>query len=397
MCPGLARSTRARVHHNRRMSERVIPLVDQRLAAIPVPLPVAPEPSTGLLTDALGRPLRDLRISVTDRCNFRCSYCMPKEVFDKDYPYLPHNALLSFEEITRVARQFVAHGVQKIRLTGGEPLLRKNIEILIEQLAQLRTVEGLPLDITLTTNGSLLARKAASLKAAGLQRVTVSLDGLDDTIFRAMNDVDFPVDDVLRGIDAARQAGLGPIKVNMVVKRGTNDHEILPMARHFRNSGVVLRFIEYMDVGATNGWRMDEVMPSAEVIARIQSALPLVQLDPAAPGETAERWGYADALGNHDEQAGEIGVISSVTQAFCSDCNRARLSTEGKLYLCLFGTQGHDLKPLVRGAATDEQLAAAIAAIWRPRRDRYSALRASLPPDVAAASGRRIEMSYIGG
>ncbi|MDP2092901.1 MAG: GTP 3',8-cyclase MoaA, partial [Hydrogenophaga sp.] len=330
------------------MSERVIPLVDQRTASRSAAIPSVSIPANGLLGDQLGRPLRDLRISVTDRCNFRCSYCMPKEVFDKDYPYLPHSALLSFEEITRLARQFVAHGVQKIRLTGGEPLLRKNIEILIEQLAALRTVEGKPLDITLTTNGSLLERKAASLKAAGLQRVTVSLDGLDDTVFRAMNDVDFPVADVLRGIDAAQAAGLGPIKVNMVVKRGTNDHEILPMARHFKGTGIVLRFIEYMDVGATNGWCMDEVMPSVEVVQHIHRELPLVQLDPSAPGETAERWGYADAQGQHDGVAGEIGVISSVTQAFCSDCNRARPSTEGKLYLCLFANQGHDLKPLVR-------------------------------------------------
>jgi cyclic pyranopterin phosphate synthase len=379
------------------MSERIIPLVDHRLSAMPVHWPTKAVPATGLLSDALGRPLRDLRISVTDRCNFRCSYCMPKEVFDKDYPYLPHNALLSFEEITRVARQFVAHGVQKIRLTGGEPLLRKNIEILIEQLAALRTVEGQPLDITLTTNGSLLARKAASLKAAGLQRVTVSLDGLDDTVFRSMNDVDFPVDDVLAGIEAAKAAGLGPIKVNMVVKRGTNDHEIVPMARHFRHSGVVLRFIEYMDVGATNGWRMDEVLPSAEVVKRLQAEWPMVPLEPAAAGETAQRWGYADALGQPDLDAGEIGVISSVTQAFCGDCNRARMSTEGKLYLCLFGTQGHDLKPLVRSGATDEQLSGAIAAIWQQRQDRYSALRASLPPDQGTGSARRIEMSYIGG
>ena len=378
------------------MSERVIPLVDQRIASRSAAIPSVPIAATGLLGDQLGRPLRDLRISVTDRCNFRCSYCMPKEVFDKDYPYLPHSALLSFEEITRLARQFVAHGVQKIRLTGGEPLLRKNIEILIEQLAALRTVEGKPLDITLTTNGSLLERKAASLKAAGLQRVTVSLDGLDDTVFRAMNDVDFPVADVLRGIEAAQAAGLGPIKVNMVVKRGTNDHEILPMARHFKGTGIVLRFIEYMDVGATNGWRMDEVMPSAEVVKHIHSELPLVQLDPSAPGETAERWGYANADGKHDTAAGEIGVISSVTQAFCRDCNRARLSTEGKLYLCLFANEGHDLKPLVRANATDEQLASAIAAVWQGRSDRYSELRASLPPD-ASTGGRRVEMSYIGG
>ena len=371
------------------MSERVIPLIDQRLVSVAARVPKVSTAPTGLLADALGRPLRDLRISVTDRCNFRCSYCMPKDIFDKDYPYLPHSSLLTFEEITRVAKQFVAHGVQKIRLTGGEPLLRKNLEILIEQLAALRTVQGEPLDITLTTNGSLLARKAHALKAAGLQRVTVSLDGLDDATFRAMNDVDFPVADVLDGIATAQAAGLGPIKVNMVVKRGTNDDQILPMARHFKGTGIVLRFIEYMDVGATNGWRMDEVLPSADVVQRIHRELPLVQLDPSSPGETAERWGYADGTG-------EIGVISSVTQAFCSDCNRARLSTEGQLYLCLFASQGHDLRHLIRGNATDEQLASAIAAVWQGRSDRYSELRASLPPD-AAGSSRRVEMSYIGG
>ncbi|MBP6404318.1 MAG: GTP 3',8-cyclase MoaA [Proteobacteria bacterium] len=371
------------------MAERVIPLVDQRAHTLAATVPVQPVPATGLLGDALGRPLRDLRISVTDRCNFRCSYCMPKEVFDKDYPYLPHASLLTFEEITRVARQFVAHGVRKIRLTGGEPLLRKNIEVLMEQLAALRTVDGAPLDITLTTNGSLLARKASALKAAGLQRVTVSLDGLDDAVFRGMNDVDFPVTDVLAGIDAARAAGLGPVKINMVVKRGTNDHEILPMARHFKGTGMVLRFIEYMDVGATNGWRMDEVLPSAEVVQRIQAELPLVPLEHNAPGETAQRWGYADG-------SGEIGVISSVTQAFCGDCNRARLSTEGQLYLCLFATQGHDLRALVRGGASDADLASAIGHIWQGRSDRYSQLRSALAPDTGTGA-RRVEMSYIGG
>ncbi len=378
------------------MSERVIPLVDQRLAALVAGVPAQPVVATGLLSDQLGRPLHDLRISVTDRCNFRCSYCMPKEVFDKDYPYLPHSSLLSFEEITRLTRQFVAHGVRKIRLTGGEPLLRKNLEILVGQLAALRTVDGQPLDLTLTTNGSLLQRKARALKDAGLQRVTVSLDGLDDTVFRSMNDVDFPVAEVLKGIEAAQEAGLGPIKVNMVVKRGTNEHEILPMARHFRSTGIVLRFIEYMDVGATNGWRMDEVLPSADVVKLIDAELPLVQLDPSQPGETAERWGYARADGTHDTQAGEIGVISSVTQAFCHACNRARLSTEGKLYLCLFASQGHDLRALLRGSASDEDIASAIGHIWNGRADRYSELRASMPPD-AAGGARRVEMSYIGG
>ncbi|MEN9437716.1 MAG: hypothetical protein RIR09_2371 [Pseudomonadota bacterium] len=383
-----------------RSPPRVIPLLDQRqhsAAALSARVSGGePVIATGTLADALGRNLRDLRISVTDRCNFRCSYCMPKDVFDKDYPYLPHASLLSFEEITRIARQFANHGVQKIRLTGGEPLLRKNIEVLIAQLAALRTASGMPLDLTLTTNGSLLTRKASALKAAGLHRVTVSLDGLDDAVFRRMNDVDFPVADVLDGIRAAQAAGLGPIKVNMVVKRGTNDQEIIPMARHFKGSGIVLRFIEYMDVGATNGWRMNDVLPSAEVIARLQSELPLVALEPAHPGETAQRWGYANAAGAHDPQAGEIGVISSVTQAFCGDCNRARLSTEGQLYLCLFANQGHDLRSLVRNGSNDEDLASAIGHIWHARKDRYSELRAHMPPDASSGT-RRVEMSYIGG
>ena len=382
------------------MSERVIPVLDQRVAALAPPAAAFAQSTRliadGLLTDSLGRSLRDLRISVTDRCNFRCSYCMPKEVFDKDYAYLPHAELLSFEEITRVAKAFIAHGVQKIRLTGGEPLLRKNIEFLIEQLASLRTLQGLPLDLTLTTNGALLKRKATALKAAGLQRVTVSLDGLDDAVFRHMNDVDFPVADVLEGIEAARQAGLGPIKINMVVKRGTNAHEILPMARHFKGSGMVLRFIEFMDVGATNGWRMHDVLPSSEVIKLINDTMPLVQLSPSSLGETAERWGYADANGQWDASAGEIGVISSVTQAFCSDCNRARLSTEGKLYLCLFANQGHDLRALLRSQAPHTDLESAIGHIWRGRTDRYSELRSSQEPDTGAGL-RRVEMSYIGG
>ena len=375
-------------------SRRVVPLVDARVhAALPQDYShAAPVPATGLLQDTHGRPLHDLRISVTDRCNFRCSYCMPKDVFDKDHVYLPHSSLLRFEEITRVARLFAAHGVRKIRLTGGEPLLRKNLEDLVAQLALLRTPQGQPLAITLTTNGSLLARKAQALKDAGLQRVTVSLDGLDDAVFRRMNDVDFPVADVLRGIDAAQAAGLGPIKVNMVVKRGTNAQEILPMARHFRGTGVVLRFIEYMDVGATNGWRMDDVMPSAQVIEHIHAAMPLVPLQASAPGETAERWAYADG-------SGEIGVISSVTQAFCGDCNRARLSTEGQLYLCLFANRGHDLRSLLRGGASDADITSAIGHIWQGRSDRYSELRGTLPADTTpdAANKRRVEMSYIGG
>ena len=377
------------------MGERFIPLVDHRTAGLAVPASAPPAPA-GILHDTRGRPLRDLRISVTDRCNFRCSYCMPKEVFNNEYRWLPHSALLSFEEITRLATRFVAHGVHKLRLTGGEPLLRKGLEALIGQLAALRTPDGQPLDITLTTNGSLLARKAAALKAAGLNRVTVSLDSLDDATFRAMNDVDFPVADVLAGIEAARAAGLGPIKVNMVVKRGTNDAQILPMARHFRGSGIVLRFIEYMDVGATNGWRMGEVLPSAEVVRLLQSEFALLPLQATAPGETAERWGYAGADGRHDPALGEVGFISSVTQAFCGDCNRARLSMDGKLFLCLFAGQGHDLRALLRGGASDDQLDAAIAAVWQGRADRYSELRASLPAE-ALAGAQRGEMSYIGG
>ena len=388
------------------MSERVIPLIDQRhLASKSVPVLTTALPKLhvlGQVQDRLNRPLRDLRISVTDRCNFRCSYCMPKEVFDSNYTYLPQTALLSFEEITRLARLFVAQGVRKIRLTGGEPLLRKNIEVLIEQLAQLRTPEGVPLDLTLTTNGSLLKRKAQVLKDAGLQRITVSLDGLDDGVFKRMNDVDFPVADVLEGLEAAQAVGLGPIKVNMVVKRGTNDDQILPMARHFLGSGMVLRFIEYMDVGATNGWRMDEVLPSAEVVQHLQTQLPLVPLEASAPGETAQRWGYANAQGQHDPALGEIGVISSVTQAFCGDCNRARLSTEGQLYLCLFASQGHDLRSLLRTGASDEVIQASIGGIWAQRDDRYSQLRSQLPPatsdnPAATTAPRRVEMSYIGG
>ena len=374
------------------MGETVIPLADLRYAATPMRVPVQSAPPSGLLSDRLGRPLRDLRISVTDRCNFRCSYCMPKEVFDRDYRFLPHESLLSFEEITRVARIFIAHGVQKLRLTGGEPLMRKHLEVLVAQLATLKTADGAPLDITLTTNGSLLARKARALREAGLKRVTVSLDALDDATFRRMNDVDFPVADVLEGIDAALAAGFGPVKINMVVKRGTNEHEIVPLARHVRErygARAILRFIEYMDVGATNGWRMDEVLPSAEVQQRLAAAFPLEPLEPSAPGETAERWRYRDG-------GGEVGFISSVTRAFCRDCNRARLSTEGKLYLCLFASEGYDLRTLLRGGASDADLSAAIGAIWQGRSDRYSALRGT----QAAPSGsgvRRIEMSYIGG
>ncbi|MDH4062097.1 MAG: GTP 3',8-cyclase MoaA [Aquincola sp.] len=370
-----------------------IPIADLRHRASVPRVPDRPAPATGRLTDRLGRPLRDLRISVTDRCNFRCSYCMPKDVFDRDYAFLPQSSLLSFEEITRLARMFVGHGVRKIRLTGGEPTLRRHLETLVGMLAELRTVEGEPLDLTLTTNGSVLTKKAQALADAGLKRITVSLDALDDTIFRAMNDVDFPVADVLAGIDAALAAGLAPLKVNMVVKRGTNDGEIVPMARWFRENygaAVVLRFIEYMDVGETNGWRMDHVLPSAAVIDRLADVFPLEPLDAHYGGETAERWRYVDG-------GGEIGVVSSVTQAFCRDCNRARLSTEGKLYLCLFATQGHDLRHLLREArASDEQIGGVLAEIWAQRGDRYSELRGAGKPQ-ADGGARKVEMHYIGG
>jgi cyclic pyranopterin phosphate synthase len=372
------------------MGEKIIPLNDWRAAAA-LHVPATAAAPSGLLSDRLGRPLHDLRISVTDRCNFRCSYCMPKEVFDRDYRFLPHASLLTFEEITRVAKLFVAHGVEKIRLTGGEPLLRKNLEVLVAQLSALRTPAGDPLDLTLTTNGSLLGRKAGALAAAGLKRVTVSLDALDDAVFRRMNDVDFPVADVLAGIDAALRAGLAPVKVNMVVKRGTNDDEIVPLARHVRDRygpAVVLRFIEYMDVGATNGWRMDEVLPSAEVVRRLDAAFGVEPLAPSAAGETAQRWRYRDG-------GGEVGVISSVTQAFCRDCNRARLSTEGRLYLCLFASRGHDLRALLRGGASDAEIAAAIGHVWQQRDDRYSELRGSA--GAMPEGERRVEMHYIGG
>jgi cyclic pyranopterin phosphate synthase len=305
---------------------------------------------------------------------------MPKEVFGRDYPFLPHDELLTFEEVARVARLFVDQGVAKIRLTGGEPLLRRNVERLIELLAGIGDV-----DLTLTTNGALLAKKARGLRDAGLKRVTVSLDSLDDATFRAMNDVDFPVARVLEGLDAAAAAGLSPLKINMVVKRGANEASIVPLARHFRGSGHIVRFIEYMDVGATNGWRMDDVVSAREIVAAIGAEMPLVPVDPNYRGEVAERWRYADG-------SGEIGVIASVTQAFCRDCTRARLSTEGKLYTCLFANDGYDLRALVRGAFDDAALARAVAAIWRQRDDRYSEIRTASTPRAP-----KVEMSYIGG
>lgn len=375
------------------MTEKFIPLSALTRFRPALSVPEVLTTPDGQLQDALSRPLHDLRISVTDRCNFRCVYCMPKEVFDKDYQYLPHKSLLSFEEITRVASIFVAHGVRKIRLTGGEPLLRKHLERLIEMLARLRTVDGKPLDLTLTTNGSLLARKAQSLKDAGLTRVTVSLDALDNAIFQRMNDVDFSVDEVLEGITAAEAAGLGPVKVNMVVKAGLNDHEIVPMARYFRDTPHILRFIEYMDVGASNGWKLDEVIPSSQVVQRIQDAgMPLLALDANYTGETSTRWRHAKC----QDGQGELGFISSVTGAFCRDCSRARLSTEGKLYTCLFASHGHDLRTLLRDPQQLPDLAIAnvIAHIWQQRTDRYSELRSQ---NTTGQQRKKIEMSYIGG
>ena len=341
---------------------------------------IASSSATSATRDSLGRPLRDLRISITDRCNFRCTYCMPKEVFGKDYQFLERSALLSFEEITRLARVFTKHGVEKIRLTGGEPLIRRHIEQLIGMLAE---IPGL--DLTLTTNGSSLAKKARALKAAGLQRITVSLDSLDDAVFMAMNDVDFPVAKVLEGIDAAATAGLTPIKINMVVKRGVNEHSIVPMARYFKQQGHILRFIEFMDVGHTNGWRMDDVVTARQIVELISKEMPLEPANPNYTGEVAERWRYKDG-------SGEIGVIASVTQAFCRDCTRARISTEGKLYTCLFATAGHDLRALMRNGASDDDLDTFIKGIWTRRADRYSEIRSDKTVKL-----EKIEMSYIGG
>jgi cyclic pyranopterin phosphate synthase len=333
-----------------------------------------------VITDRLGRPIRDLRISVTDRCNFRCVYCMPKEVFGRDHAFLPRSELLTFEEIERLARIFVAHGVHKVRITGGEPLLRRDLDRLVAKLAAIDS-----LDLTLTTNGALLGGKAGALADAGLSRVTVSLDSLDDAVFRAMNDVDFPVDRVLEGIEAAAAAGLAPVKVNVVLKRGVNDDGILDLARHFRGTGHVLRFIEFMDVGHSNGWRLDDVVPAAEVVRLIDGEFPLEAVEPAYRGEVANRYRYRDG-------AGEIGVIASVTQPFCGDCTRARLSADGKLYTCLFAVRGHDLRALVRSGSSDEELSATIARIWGARDDRYSELRTAETADLA-----KVEMSYIGG
>lgn len=344
--------------------------------------------------DTRNRALRDLRISVTDRCNFRCVYCMPKEIFGRDFEFMPREMLLSFEEITRIARVAVAHGVEKIRLTGGEPLLRVGIEDLVAMLSEIRTPDGHDLDLALTTNGSALAHKAQALKDAGLKRITVSVDSLDDEKFKALNGVDFPVAKVLQAIDVAHDVGLGPIKVNMVVQKGGNDQDIVAMARHFKQTPYILRFIEFMDVGSTNGWEMGEVVPSAAVIAMINAELPLEEVAPNYSGEVSARWRYRDG-------SGEIGVISSVTQSFCSTCNRVRISSDGSLYTCLFATEGHDLRALIRNGCTDEQLATVMAGIWRARTDRYSELRSknttALPMPGSDPGAKRVEMHYIGG
>jgi cyclic pyranopterin phosphate synthase len=335
--------------------------------------------------DRFGRPVRDLRISVTDRCNFRCVYCMPKEVFGRDFAFLPRELILSFEEIERLAGVFVDLGVMKLRITGGEPLVRRDLPLLLERLAGLRTPGGEPVDLTLTTNGSALRALAGDLAGAGLRRITVSLDSLDDATFRSMNDVDFPVDRVLDGIDAARLAGFAPVKVNMVVRRGLNEAGVVPMARWARSEGLILRLIEYMDVGHTNGWRLDDVVPAAELLATIAAEMPLEAMPPNYPGEVADRWRYVDG-------SGELGLIASVTQPFCGACTRARLSAEGRLYTCLFGTEGHDLRSLLRAGASSETVRATIATLWDTRADRYSELRSDATEDLP-----RPEMYALGG
>jgi len=359
------------------MDRAVIPIAEHRT----LPIPHAQARGEGAMRDLRARALRDLRISVTDRCNFRCIYCMPRDVFGPDYEFLPHSEILTFEEVVRLAGVFHGLGTEKIRLTGGEPLLRKGIDRLVAMLR-----EALPaVDLTLTTNGSALKAHARALKAAGLDRITVSLDSLDEATFQKMNDADFPVAKVLEGIEAAAAAGLGPIKVNMVVKRGVNDHQVVDMARHFRGSGHIVRFIEFMDVGSTNGWRMDDVVPSAEVVYRVSEQFPLEPVEANYRGEVADRWRYLDGKG-------EIGVISSVTRAFCATCTRARISTDGHLYTCLFAQRGYDLKGLMRAGAADESLAIAVDAIWRSRDDRYSEIRTAATPREP-----KVEMSYIGG
>ena len=362
-------------------SSRSIPLTDERTIVRTLRIPPLDSEVSGSLVDTRRRGLYDLRISVTDRCNFRCSYCMPKEVFGDNYQFLAHDEVLTFEEIVRMAKIFRGHGVEKIRLTGGEPLLRKEIELLVEMLS--RELPGAVL--TLTTNGSALKAKARALKAAGLTRITVSLDSLDDATFRAMNNADYPVSKVLEAIDEAMIAGFAPVKINMVVKRGVNDGHIVDMARHFKGSGNIVRFIEFMDVGASNGWKMDDVIPSAEVVRRIHEVFPCEPANPNYSGEVAKRWRYKDG-------SGEFGVISSVTEAFCGTCSRARLSTDGAIYTCLFAEKGYDLKTMLRSGKSDAEIHDAIAAIWQHREDRYSEIRTA-----ETAKQQKVEMSFIGG
>ncbi len=371
------------------MAENTIPIVEEKIDTSPMRLPVPISGSIrlidGKLIDSRGRPLRDLRISVTDHCNFRCRYCMPKEKFDSKHQFLAHTELLSFEEILRLVRIFIGYGIEKVRLTGGEPLLRKHIEDLIASLKQLKTLSGKPLDVAMTTNATLLARMAQRLKDAGLDRVTVSLDALDEDLFQAINDVGFPAAKVLEGIHAAQAVGL-PVKINTVLKRGMNEDQILPLVSYFRNTGIILRFIEYMDAGTANGWRMDDVIASAETVEIINRVYPIEPVEANYTGETAQRWRFVDG-------AGEIGFISSVTQAFCKDCSRVRLSIEGSLVLCLFADRGYDLRTLLRGGATDEEIRDAIGRIWTNRGDHYSEVRLS----ETHIPRKRIEMQYIGG
>lgn len=367
------------------MSSRVIPI---QTAVKTVPLVGEIRRAGSHWIDTRGRPLRDVRISITDRCNFRCRYCMPKEKFEKDHCFLSHTEVLSFEEIIRLAKIFTANGVEKIRLTGGEPLLRKGIEFLISELSKLKTWNGKSLDVAVTTNGSALAAKAKSLAEAGLKRLTVSLDAMDPQIYKDLNDVDFPIERTLAGIAAAQAAGIPSIKINVVVKRGVNDKELIKIAEHFRGTGVIVRYIEFMDVGTSNGWRLNDVIPSKEIVRQINEVYPIEPVDPNYVGEVATRWKYKDGQG-------ELGFISSVSEPFCKDCSRIRLSVDGKLYKCLFATEGFDIRQMLRGGASDEEVADAIGRIWSYRDEHYSELRTE--ETVRARVGKRIEMSYIGG
>lgn len=374
------------------MNRRVIELKDWRHldqnSSAPAPIDTVLLPEGSALVDQWRRPLTDLRISVTDRCNFRCTYCMPDDAFGRDHPFIAHDELLRFEDITRLARLFVRRGVRKLKLTGGEPLMRRDFSRLVSMLAPLRTLDGDAVELTLTTNGSLLARHAVALKQAGLTRVTISLDAIDDGVFGQINGVGTPVAEVMAGLDAALSAGFGPIKVNMVVKKGLNDHQVLPMAEYFRvhhGDTVVLRFIEFMDVGCTNGWNLEQVVPSQQVWQQLHARWPLVRLPAQSQGETAVRWRYADGRG-------EVGFVSSVSEPFCGDCSRARLSTDGQLFLCLFAQQGHDLRALL--PTTDDEIDRVLTALWTRRNDQYSRQRQA--QDTAGRQTRQ-EMHYIGG